>query len=170
MAIKIVPRAVLNTAEEIELGKVVHYKPAFADGIAFEVDVKGMATLNAITRFLNYDLERAKLIADIANEKNEIFSMPEITDRTLIFLPTSKTLNDIHANTVKVMEHADIEGLSILNFTNYNLIIDKFPKDEIECVLRVMSSYEGNRVPHKIIFDMDARYVNELNQCLWDIR
>ena len=95
--------------------------------------------------------------------------MPEIEDRTLIFSPASKTLDDIHANIVKVMEHADIERLGILNFTNYNLIVDKFPKNEIECVLRVMSTFEGGSVPHKIIFDIDSRYINELNQCLCGI-
>jgi len=166
MGIRVIPRAVSNTAEEIELGKVVYYKPAFADGIAFEVNARGITTLNAITRILNYDLERAKLIADLANEKNQTYSMPDVEERTLIFSPTSKTLNDIHENTAKVMEHADIERLGILNFTNYNLIVDEFPKDEIDCVLRVMSSYEGNSIPHKIIFDIDARYINEFNQCL----
>ena len=95
--------------------------------------------------------------------------MPEIEGRTLIFSTASKTLNVIHANIVKVMEHADIERLSILNFTNYNLIVDKFPKNEIECVLRVMSTFEGGSVPHKIIFDIDSRYINELNQCLCGI-
>ena len=166
---RIIARAVMNKADEIELGEVIYYKPAFADGIAFEVNAIGTATLNAITRFLNYDLGRLKSIAQIANQKKETYSMPEIGDRTLIFSPASKTLNEIHANTVKVMEHADIERLSILNFTNYNLIVDEFPKDEIECVLRVMSSFEGSSVPHKIIFDIDSRYINELNQCLCGI-
>ena len=95
--------------------------------------------------------------------------MSEIEDRTLILSPASKTLDDIHTNIVKVMERADIERLSILNFTNYNLIVDKFPKDEIEYVLRVMSTFEGGSVPHKIIFDIDSRYINELNQCLCGI-
>ena len=169
MAIRIVPRAIFNTAEEIVLGKVVHYKPAFADGIAMVADANGFTTLNAVARFLNYDLARIKTLADMANMRNDTFSMPEIEDRALIFSPIIKTLDDIHTNTVKVMEHADIERLSILNFTNYNLIVDKFPKDEIECVLRVMSSYEGKSLPHKIIFDIDARYINELNECLCDI-
>ena len=71
MKMRIVPRAVLNTTDEIELGGVVYYKPAFADGIAFEVDAKGIATLNAITRFLNCDLERANSIAEVANEKKK---------------------------------------------------------------------------------------------------
>ena len=169
MAIRIIPRAVINTSDEIELGKVIYYKPAFADGIAFEVDAKGIATLYAVTRFLNYDLARANSIADIVNKKNETYSMSEIEDRTLILSPASKTLDDIHTNIVKVMERADIERLSILNFTNYNLIVDKFPKDEIEYVLRVMSTFEGGSVPHKIIFDIDSRYINELNQCLCGI-
>ena len=123
MGIRVIPRAVSNTAEEIELGKVVYYKPAFADGIAFEVNARGITTLNAITRILNYDLERAKLIADLANEKNQTYSMPDVEERTLIFSPTSKTLNDIHENTAKVMEHADIERLGILNFTNYKIYL-----------------------------------------------
>jgi hypothetical protein len=166
MGIKIIPRAIFNTAEEIELGKVVYYEPAFADGIAITADANGFATLNSVARFLKYDLARIQILANIVNEKNDAYSMPEIENRTLIFSPISKTLNDVQANMVKVMEHADIERISILNFTNYNLIAGEFPKDEIECVLRVMSSFEGKCLPHKIIFDIDGRNLYAFNQYL----
>jgi len=169
MPSRIVPRAIFNTAEEIELGKVVHYKPALADGIALIADANGFTTLNAVARLLNCDLEGIRKISELTNEKNQCYAMPEVEERTLIFSPIQKDDEDPLFNIMKVMGCAEFERISILNYTNYNLIKEEFPVGDIECVLRVMNTATGDDMPNKIIFDIDARYLNELNQCLRDI-
>jgi hypothetical protein len=163
---KIIFRPIPHDPVEIIMGQSIWFHPCEdADAISVTANPEGFTTQNRVGQLLGYDQEVMINAAKACNEKYEIAILNKSTPPLLLVPQTYGKkdslflINDLFAacNQLKVKK---------LHFTHFGFIQKELPKSEVEQILRVMRHTLGESSIDTVVFDVDARVIDEIQQIL----
>jgi hypothetical protein len=132
-----------------------------ADGISATANMRWPSPLHNVCSAIGYNTNVIGRVAKRAKRCQAIATLNSVIPK-LFVVPKTQGDSEVEQLSLELLEAVSEAGVKTLHFTHYSYIKDKLPTKEIVQIIHAVKSFGDKGSLQSIIWDIDARYTEEV--------